>query len=207
MNEQILETKYEKDYSKYSIGKYNKTTTFLLPSVGLGIFQIKTIASYLVNAYLEDESLEHNFERPVFVLFSISKTQEKTWNDFEYKLQKNPNYVYDYYVGTNEKETLIMYVFKVPEKWKDIYSLFKEGKYFEFDEDYKKIFPKEAINLGKIVESKVYGVLYKTQSLKEYLIQEFVIDPDDQNEFENTLNSMDNWWDLPDKKYEHIKFE
>jgi len=63
----------------------------------------------------------------------------------------------------------VMYVFKMTNKHKKIFELFKHGKYSQFPDEYKKqilnfvINPIEYPNLADIKKTIVYGVLYKTE--------------------------------------------
>lgn len=208
INNEIIIDSWQDKANKYNIGKNNKTTVFAMPMIDIFLFKTPNIKKFLVNAYLEDIDLEHNIENPIFLLFKVKERDKSNFKQLESILLKNPNYVYDYYVGHNEEyDDLVMYIFKVPEIHKINFENFKKGNYSKFTTEYKNIFPKEAINSGIRVESKVYGVIHKTANLKKYLIEEFVINKNDVKEFEEMLNTAEEWWDSPkiNEEYFHYK--
>jgi hypothetical protein len=49
-------------------GKWTKTTQFLNPLIDLNL-RNRIIMNYFVNMFLDDHAVEHNYVRPIFVLF------------------------------------------------------------------------------------------------------------------------------------------
>jgi hypothetical protein len=78
----------------------------------------------------------------------------------EEELYKHPDFVATF--DDSFDSTYATYVFRVPEKWKDDFNKFKEGKILEFSDAYKlelhRIFPKlsdEFVSMGIKPEGKL----------------------------------------------------
>lgn len=199
LNKVILEN-YKTKYSEYT-KKYSKTSLFILPMLGFNLSQTYII-KFLNNAFIDDKGLEHNYVRPIFMLFNVPKVNDPNWLHFSKTLEKKEEFIYDYTVGyDNEKGvTLIMYVFNTPLKYTKDYYNFKQGKYSKFSTDYKKLFPQYVKNnLGKEVESIAWGAINKSVGLKKRIKEEFNLD----NYF---VNSLEEIWDAPRKEEEYYRY-
>src|SRR5690349_13453311 len=118
---EIMRDKWKIFQSKFD-GGFTKTTQFMLPSIDITI--TPALLKAFKNAFLNDVNHEHNYDRALFLLFTIHDL--KLWYRINVDLIKNPNYVNDYNVGVDDEgKDLVMYVFKVPEKYKEDYYNFR----------------------------------------------------------------------------------
>lgn len=197
---QNLSEVIEEDYcvltSKY-VGQYTKTTLFLLPMLGLTV-RDSLISKYLKNTFLNDEGIEHDFNKCLFLLFKVKSFKEKDWismcDAFRNKKPFYDLYLMDYVVGTENGFNLVMFVFKVPEIWIPDYTQFIASRYSKFSDAYKERFP-EFIkdSTGKNTESIVYGAIHKTDTLKDRVTNEFCVDSLDKRAFRR---DMDSWMEI-----------
>ena len=206
-NQTKIEDILREDYStKLNLwdGKYNKTTKFCLPMLNLNVSG-KTLSKYLVNAYLEDLDLEHDIERPLFLLFSVKSFQETGWVSLQKILLDNKPYselyVMDYYVGMKDGRNLVMYIFQVPSQWATDLETFKKSRYSLFSEEYKAKFSKEAyLSSGERINVKEIGIIHKSAEIKDFLVKEF-INPETslREEVIRFRKEIDNWPEVWDK--------
>lgn len=141
-------------------------SSLFLPPV-FGIMFDSTLSKMLVNTYLNDKHLNHNYNRPLFLLLKVRDIDYR-YNEVNLDLIKNPNFVYKYCVGTNKGYILYMYVFESPKEFEQDYDNFIKGKYSQFSPKLKSKFARVVPDLtGKYVESPLYGAIYKTPTLKK----------------------------------------
>ena len=147
-------------------GVYTKTTHFMLP--GLGISPSSTIIrQHFVNAYIDDMGIEQSFKNPVFILLKTSEFGE-SWKKLEEILKSLSHFVYDYDAGMDGENYLVMFVFEYPAIYSTDYFKFIAGEYSQFSDSYKHLFKREIVNdRGFVVENAIYGVVYKTSTLKK----------------------------------------
>lgn len=179
-------------------GNMTYSTLFLPPA--FGIVMDEKLASLFINAYLNDAGFKHLYERPYFILIGTDSIDD-IFNEVDSDFRENPNFVYTYFVGTNKGKLLYMYVFECPPKYKDDYDRFVEGKYSTFSTDYKskfaRIIPDEN---GNFIESHLYGVIYKTPSLKRKVENLLFLDPKEK------LDKNQEYFGKPDKKVETFRY-
>lgn len=149
-------------------GRYTKTTHFLLPGLHIsGNMQIFT--KYFVNAYIDDGFITHIVKNPVFCLFK-TKVFDQNWKNFEAAIKSSPRCIYEYNVGKNDDDYLVMFLFEFPSAYRSDYFKFIEGEYSQFSGLYKKLFSETAIDsTGQKIENPLYGVVNKTSSFKRSL--------------------------------------
>lgn len=199
----------------YNLGRFNKSTYFLLPMLESYIGNNKLLNNLLVNVYLDDKDHDNEYTRPLFLLFKMQSFTDPDWlaiqKIFKIKEPFVDLYLNEYYVGTEKKDGifhhLYMFVFATPLKRKEDYYHFKMGRYSQFSDEYKRRFPKEAISGGKIVESKIYGAIHKTTNLKEYLIKEFNVNKKEEDNFRQVINECDELWDKPKPEEEYFNYK
>ena len=220
---EIIKQEYKTPESIYN-GPYTKTALFLLPMLELTLRNEK-IKKYLVNAYLDDIAYEHDYTRPIFLLFKVKSFAEPEYKELFKFITTLPSFRIDYDLGTQEfidpqnnwptKYNLVMMVYETPEKWKDDYYHFKAGRYSRFSSEYKLKFPKETLDKdNKRVESLVYGVIHKTAYRKDQVAKHFCVKNDkgtikDLQEYEKNRKEMDGWaeiWECADKKHEYYNY-
>lgn len=211
----ILQDNYKDHDSEFNWRRgnriHNKSTYFALPFIGLSV-EGNICSRYLRNAYLDDKTIEHDFERPLFVLFRVKNLKEKFWIDFCKTAPMRENYVMDYYVGQEGENTLIMYVFQVPEKWAKDFKLFKQGCYSKMSKTYKDLFDQYLYTpSGDKRETRMWGILNKSEALKDEVVKRFInpgtSTPDDVILLRRDINTWDEVWDAPNDNAEifHIK--
>lgn len=192
--DEIVKESSKLDESEFD-GKYTKTALFMLPSVDIDL-RNRLISKYISNAFLNDMEHEHDYVRPIFVLFSVSLQNEVEWRDLCKVLRtKNPCYLDDYYVGKESGKHLIMYIFSVPDKWKADYFLFKRARYSKFSDEYKSKFPEKVTSKsGTDIESLVWGAMHKSNNLKAFIKKRFAISDSIVDEMEEI------WGELIDRR-------
>ena len=147
---------------------FTKTSLFILQMLG---YKYITMPPYFVNAFIGDADHEASVEHPIFILCKIDIAlahRDHTWITFEKKLQNNPCFLYKYYVGIDKNTgfDLVMYVFDIPELYKEDYLHFLEGKYSKFTKEYKAIFPRLTVIGGKSEPSIHFKAIEKDPDLK-----------------------------------------
>lgn len=176
--------------------KRTKTSHFMLNTIlpnGTGV-----ATEYFVNAFLNDDQFKHYFTRPLFLLFKADKTDAR-WRMINTKLRSKPEYILEYFCGMEGKKDLVMMVFKVPDKYAKDYIHFKAGKYSEFSEEYKRVFPRYMKKTGEDPEeSVIWRVLYKSKKLREELTRFFGDD--------TVFTETDELWGKPLPEYEHYRY-
>ena len=180
-------------------GRYTKTSLFILPTVDINR-QSQHVKPYFVNAFLDDKGYEHDFVRPVFVLFRTKSLKDSGWRKLYEAIRTKKEYILDYDLGMQDGYNLIMCVFKCRDEFKEDYYHFKKGRYSQFSPVYKKKFSETIVDEnGSFVKSMMYGVINKTDYMKEKIKTIFVMDDED-------VNDMQEWWDIPRGKREYYRF-
>lgn len=179
-------------------GLFTKTTQFMLSSLEINL--VTPILKCFKNAFLDDVDHEHNYIRPIFLLFTIDDVRK--WDKTHVELVKNPNYINDYNAGVDKNgKDLVMYVLGVPEKYKMEYQHFRLGRYSHFSNAYKNKFSKYLSVNGAKEENIVWQVIHKADILKRKIEEQFNLTP-------HELDDAEEVWDLPRKEreiYNYIK--
>lgn len=201
---------YHEHESEFN-GKYNKASLFTLPFIDMSVGTNIT-TRYLRNVFVDDFGIEHDFVRPLFLLFSVKNQKERFWVDFCKTAVARDVYVTDYYVGTDEDEHLIMFVFRVPEKWAEDYKNFKVGRYSLMSDVYKKKFAQHTFSpSGEKRETRMWGILNKSDALKDAVTKMFIVPTTATAEDVVTLRrDMNNWdevWDKPQPAEEIFRYK
>lgn len=116
--------------------KWNKTTQFLIDSLELDFGEL--LKNNLVNAYLCDFKHDVLHKECLYLLFNPLKFTTD-FEKFSEKLKQHSGFLEDYDTSGEGK---VMFVFKFPNKFKDVITSFIHGKYSEFNPEYvKKYFP------------------------------------------------------------------
>lgn len=189
---------------------HNKTTYFALPFIDLSV-DGNICGRYIRNAYIDDMGIEHDFIRPLFVLFRVRNLKEKPWADFCKLNSQRDVYITDYYVGQEGEDTLVMYVFQVPEKWGADYQLFKMGQYSQMSGAYKSKFPQYSYTpSGDKREMRMWGILNKSEALKDEVVKRFIVPTTSTKEdvisLRRDMNTWDEIWDAPQLNAEIFRY-
>ena len=157
--------------------KHTFATTFLLPTIG---YCVREFNNKLINVHIDE-----NFDEPA--IYIISDCPEDV-EDATKALKSNPIYL-EHSVSEDKSEMIIK--FKIPVVDHNVFNKFINGKYSEFDNEYKqiltKIYSKKVDPTGLFVTE--YDVIYprkekRMQIAKELgvnidIIPEEVFDPPD----------------------------
>jgi hypothetical protein len=202
---------YKENITEYTVGRLNKTSHFVLPMIDLSTTGA-VISRYLRNAFLDDEGIEHDFTRPVFLLFRVKNPKDKPWTDFCKASVNRDAYITDYYVGRDsDNADLIMFVFQVPEKWSDDFEFYKIGRYSLTSKEYKNKFPEFVFTpSGAKRETRAWGILNKSETLKDEVVKHFInpgtSKPEDVISLRREMNTWDEIWDKPMEKEEIFRY-
>ena len=147
-------------------GHTTYSTLFLTPVFDVYQVLIDNVSGRLVNCYIDDMYLPHDYKRPMFML--IRSKLDGTYDKIHSILSKNSNFVYSYVAGKNDEQLLLMYVFTCPKAYEKDYDKIMAGEYSKTSDKYKGMFNKSVpTSDGTYKESAVYGILYKTNTLKK----------------------------------------
>lgn len=125
------------------VPRKNKSCFFILPLLGYPSYWYYG----LVNCYLRDELNKSSLGNKIFI--NLTNYDNKVLNIVEF------NQFYQL------EDKTYMYVFDIPNRFKEDYNLFCTGKYSYMTEEAKKLICKLS-GIKPVQESVVYKVLYKT---------------------------------------------
>lgn len=148
--------------------KYNCSALFILkPVVGINYGTLKENYGF-INSYLRDKAREDLTGNLLFVLFRPQ--------DFEYfemfiseQSLDNDNYLEDY----DYSNGYVVMVYRIPEKFKEDFEKFKEGKYSKLSSLIKNCYEKEIKTFLIPEESFQWSVFNKSSKLRKTL-EEFL---------------------------------
>jgi hypothetical protein len=96
-----------------------KTTTFLLPLMDKTKLQLR-YDTYFINAFITEDS------KHIALLYRFTGTM--IYKEFEFSLMSDPLFV----THVDYNPYLVMYIFRIEERFEDDINFFKEGKYSKF---------------------------------------------------------------------------
>lgn len=149
---------------------FNKSYTYILPMLST---QFDVVKANLVNTYIGCDEYS-GYDNHIFLLYNY--VGNPRFIEYEDYLEHTKLFVAKYDPDTYH----VMFIFKVPEEYQDVYDKFKQGKYSTFSEDYKiLIFKFHSITSEN---HKVAKVLYKHPELKEELEDrlDIILPPDSE---------------------------
>lgn len=133
----------------------NKSYTYILPMLSA---EMKIVKTGLKNTFIGDRDYPE-YDNHIFLLYEFSGSRE--FLEYEDFLENTKLFVAKY----DPDDHHVMFVFKVPSFYQVDYDLFREGKYSEFNYDYKvMIF---AFHNILDHEHRVAKVLFKHPDLRE----------------------------------------
>ena len=101
-----------------------------------------------------------------------------------YEIYKNhPNFVEDYMID----HQLIMVVFKIKEKWKSTYEMFKQSKYSKMSKEYADMFKTVTLS-GKVNIGYQYLIIHKHKDYREHLEKELDVEISPNAELMNIID-------------------
>jgi len=144
----------------------NKTTTFLLPLLGITKNQLK-FDYYFVNAFLNKE-LDH-----LYLLYRFTGT--RIYKDFEQTMWTNPLCV----KHVESDKYHVIYIFKIPERFEEDVEHFKNGHYSKFSKTLRQRIMKF---YGSADASMVMQVVNQDKELKTKLEEHLNLNLPDASE-------------------------
>lgn len=172
--------------------RFNCSCIFLLPVLRI-TGEVLRITGFM-NSFLSDARREDKLEGVIYLLFKPGNLV--AFNEFVTEQRKIGHVVDDYDYGD-----FAVVIFRLPEKWKSDYELFYKGKYSQFSDEYKMLFPQvhkvEINGLRKDEISTQWCVFKKDRRLIEQWEEEIgmVYTPDQE------------LWDAPSPEKETLTEE
>lgn len=150
------------------------------------------------NAYIADNDRAYPDEGliRIYALFKPGEGTGLLFNEFVAKLDEQGILLDEYdYPGSH-----VVLVLQFPEKFREDYDLFMQGKYTKLSPDFKKIFPEKRSEGLKEDYTLHFHIFNKTPGMRAYLEQELEveIDKNDKN-FE--------YWVIPSISHETLNIE
>lgn len=145
--------------------EFTHSFRFIVPFLGISP---QTIDKYCLNAYFGDTS-QPNLINHVFLLFEYYD------DPLNQRLIKEITSLPDYESSYQPSESLIMYIFRIPDRFQKDYELFKQSKYSKISEESKKVI-KSFFSLNPT--NDLYGILYRTEARRKHLEKYFSQCPD-----------------------------
>lgn len=137
----------------------NCTTIFLLPSIGHT--RQKLLPYGFLSAYLDDINHPIHYEDSIYVLFKPENMVEFV-KFISKEYIRNPFILQDY----DYPEGFVVVVYHINEKFRPDFELFLEGKYSQFSDEYKALFPKSITKMGKTIYSLQYRLFNRTKDIR-----------------------------------------
>lgn len=141
------------------------TSIFIVPTLKINKEDVKE--NNFINGYLEDVRRDVQYKNAAYLLFKPENLDKfREFLDSEYERTKSVIDDYDYEDG------YVVVVYKLDEKWKEDFSLIKEGLYSQTSKDFQSIFPKIIkINKDGLRRDEIslqFRVFNKTEDLRTY---------------------------------------
>jgi hypothetical protein len=162
---------------EWKIGDSNKAEKYILPMLG-NIYSEIIKEGYYINTFIGDST--KNINDKILLLYKFNGNS--FYLNFEKTLYNNK----DYFESYSPNKYYTMFVFNVPEKHKENYKLFKQGKYSEFSEDYKK----HIIKFHNLSNSDtIVDIIYKREKARLKLELDYNIIVPKNQEYESIYNN------------------
>lgn len=194
---EVLQDNYDIPISSYD-KRFTKTAQLMVPSIQINVTN-KLVFEYFENAFLTDLEHPHNYERPIFMLFSVKNFSEINWKKVYNVLITSPNYLTEYDVGIKDGKYLVMIVFRVPDIYAKDYENFRSGRYSLFSKEYREKFPKY-IDEKKEKKNIHWQIINKDPELRRAVETKFNLKRD-------FLKDADEIWDGVRKEREFYRFK
>lgn len=175
--------------------KWNSSSIFLLPSIGLNIKELELMRIGFENTYLNISSgKRQDCDNPLYVLFKKPINDGGIFSDFLIT-QYNKN---ELLIDEIDYDNHTVLVYCIPEEYNGDYELFLSGKYSKFSRKFRGLFRKHfKAPDGTQQYTLAYNVIYKIPDWKKE-VEEY---------FETQLDNSDELWTIPDKDKETLKID
>ena len=146
-------------YTNNGVVNNTKTTTFLMPLIGISELSIKFLhPKMLINAHIKSKE-----DKLIYIILNKLDSPEESK---DYVLLQNLN---EHFVDYVEEEQEYILIYKLPEHFNEDYELILKGKYSQTSISYKEIMLRVygiQNNLANHL-STVHDVLYPTDSKRQ----------------------------------------
>lgn len=147
---------------------HNKTTLFMLPSIGFT--EEKTSVRLLkyygfINCYLSHTQALETYPGCLSLVFNPTNEALAKFKEFYHIYRTYPNFVDDYPIDHN----LIVVVFRVLPKWQESLAEFKKSRYSHMSKDYANLFKKVNMSSGVTKATDEYFIMNKDKDYKQKL--------------------------------------
>lgn len=162
--------------------KENISASFLLPSIELNN---NILSKFYENGFKNTYTFCNGINYPFPVLYIVFDSKREEMNfKFHKSISSNYNIVDEIDIGPGK----VLYTFQIPEKYRENYTYFYEGKYSKFTNDYKKLFPLESVEtvtteFGRMVTltyTEFYHVFNRTDEMRELWAKKLGYDKNDE---------------------------
>jgi len=155
------------------------TSIFMVPTLSINRDKLKE--NEFINAYINDERREVQYENCIYLLFCPKDLDKfKDFLDGEYERTTAIIDDYDYEDG------FVVIVYELNKKFKKDFNLIKQGMYSKTSKEFQSMFPKvikiKRNGLHKDEISLQYRVFNKTEDLRKYWEEKIGVDFDDTME-------------------------
>jgi hypothetical protein len=142
--EEVLKLNWKIKKSEFT-DHYTKTHYFLLPLLSIkNKSNSEQFKKHYVNSFIDDEEKNCNLEHCISIVFKgtlinddCSSGNSVSWDYLRNQLVTNEDYKYHYYAGNDGTYNLIVFVFKITEKYIPDYDLILDGLYSKTSFDYR----------------------------------------------------------------------
>jgi hypothetical protein len=178
--------------------KKNITSIFMVPTLKVPKDALKN--NGFINAYIRDARREDQYKECIYLLFKPENLDKfREFLDDEYERTKSVIEDYDYEDG------YVVVVYQLNEKYKNDFSLVKEGKYSKTSVEFQKLFPKVVKivrnGLHKDEISLQYRIFNKNEDLINFWEEKLGID------FKTTFGNDFEVWEGWDESKEILELD
>lgn len=167
--------------------KENVSTVFLLPGIEIKNELKNMFYTFgFENTFLTCKPLEYPW--PVLYILFKPSVIDLEFTRFADELQKNPNFIEVIDAGRNK----VLFVYRVPNRFKKDYQLFIDGKYSKLSEEYRKCFVMEQPRIDPITNKPIkdggryvmeytdfYHIFHRTDHIKAVWAERLGYDDDE----------------------------
>jgi hypothetical protein len=167
--------------------KQNKTTTYIMPLLGLldlkfsektSIEAYEEVRKYMYKTYLVNAYLSRTNSREIYLIYRFS--DNPVYIEFENIIKAHKEYIRKEDVGD-----YVVFVFNIKEDFITEIEKFKEGLYSQFKPVFKKIIMQFH---RSTIESTLYQILEKSEKLKKTIEMALSADLPDGAELDSLMN-------------------
>jgi|694.fasta_scaffold77970_3 hypothetical protein len=157
---------------EFNINEINKADVYIAPMLVDSEVALRNDSKFPQNLYRKTfigdktRNKQYMYDNKIMLLYRLPRQTKDNityWNNFESYLCGLPTYLEDYKADKFHR----MFVYSVPEMWKEEYELFKQWKPSKFSELYKQRIKKFYGDID--MSHPVMGVLYKTEERFKFL--------------------------------------